>query len=273
MLDVRRLATSKLHPNQDEKDFIPGGVLIPFSQIVQSTIQQGRKLKAMTLAPSSFAKLMAKSGVKNSDTIIITGPGKSIIELTYVLRLYWSLKYFNHESVAILDGGTAHWQAEKLPITEKSSQPSPSNYLLAKPNETILARIDDVKMAQQQSTTQLLDNRALKYYLGDELNKKVVPAQGRGHIPGAYNLPISQLTSNSGSIIHLQNLDDILDMADMSDLDLTSPTILYCDTGNYGSVGWFVLHELLGNKKAKLFEGSMHQWATFNLPVKLGDSP
>ncbi|MBF0357045.1 MAG: sulfurtransferase [Magnetococcales bacterium] len=272
VLDVRRLANSKLNPGQVEKNFIPGGVLVPFSQVVGSTVQQGKKLKGMTLAPSSFAKLMAKSGVKNSDTIILTNPGKSILELTYMLRLYWSLKFFNHASVAILDGGTAHWLLEKLPTTEKNSPP-PSHYLVEKPNQTILAGVDDVKLAQQQSTTQLLDNRALKYYLGDELNENVVPAQGRGHIPGAYSLPISQLTTNLNSIFHLQNLEDILEMADMSDLDLTKPTILYCDTGNYGSVGWFILHELLGNKKTKLFDGSMHQWAAFNLPVKQGESP
>ena len=36
--------------------------------------------------------------------------------------------------------------------------------------------------------------------------------------------------------------------------------INFCNTGHWASVGWFVSSELLGNKKAKLYDGSMTEW-------------
>lgn len=36
--------------------------------------------------------------------------------------------------------------------------------------------------------------------------------------------------------------------------------IEFCNTGHLASNGWFVSHELLGNKEAKLYDGSMVEW-------------
>jgi 3-mercaptopyruvate sulfurtransferase SseA len=35
---------------------------------------------------------------------------------------------------------------------------------------------------------------------------------------------------------------------------------LYCNSGHLNSSTWFVMSELLGNKDARLFDGSMHEW-------------
>ena len=39
-----------------------------------------------------------------------------------------------------------------------------------------------------------------------------------------------------------------------------SPTIVYCETGGQASLGWFVFHELLGNKHVSIYDGSMNAW-------------
>ena len=36
--------------------------------------------------------------------------------------------------------------------------------------------------------------------------------------------------------------------------------INFCNTGHWASTGWFVSSELLGNKKVKLYDGSMVEW-------------
>ena len=36
--------------------------------------------------------------------------------------------------------------------------------------------------------------------------------------------------------------------------------INFCNTGHWASVGWFVTSELMGNKKAKMYDGSMTEW-------------
>jgi len=36
--------------------------------------------------------------------------------------------------------------------------------------------------------------------------------------------------------------------------------ITFRNTGHLASVGWFVGHELLGNRKVKMYDGSMVEW-------------
>jgi len=37
--------------------------------------------------------------------------------------------------------------------------------------------------------------------------------------------------------------------------------ILFCNTGHWASVNWFVASELLGLKDARLYDGSMAEWS------------
>jgi thiosulfate/3-mercaptopyruvate sulfurtransferase len=36
--------------------------------------------------------------------------------------------------------------------------------------------------------------------------------------------------------------------------------ISFCNTGHWASVAWFGLHEILGNEKAAMYDGSMAEW-------------
>ena len=38
--------------------------------------------------------------------------------------------------------------------------------------------------------------------------------------------------------------------------------IAFCNTGHWASVAWFGLSEILGNKKTKLYDGSMADWTS-----------
>ncbi|MBF0194112.1 MAG: sulfurtransferase [Magnetococcales bacterium] len=269
ILDVRRI---KEEPPKTKKSFIPGAILVDFAKATKTINIEGKQLKSMALDKKSFAKLMSQSGVTNSDNVVITSPGKHLLELTYVTRLYWSFKYFGHKSVAILNGGNALWHSEKRPLQNPESTIKTTTYHINNINNNILADIKNVTTAQKQNQ-QILDVRGLEYYEGIKVNKAFVAAKYKGHIAGALNLPIQSLSKQKQSAIWFQHLDEIVEMADMMDIDLNSPTVLYCDSGNYASLEWFIIYELLGNKKAKLFDGSMHQWSIFNKPVKQGEEP
>lgn len=45
------------------------------------------------------------------------------------------------------------------------------------------------------------------------------------------------------------------------DIDPEKDAITYCDTGMFGSLGWFALHELLGDQQSALYVGAMNEWA------------
>ena len=46
-----------------------------------------------------------------------------------------------------------------------------------------------------------------------------------------------------------------------------TPTTVYCNTGLMASVGWFVLSEMLGNTRVRLYDGSMQEWALNKMPI------
>ncbi len=51
-------------------------------------------------------------------------------------------------------------------------------------------------------------------------------------------------------------------------IDNDLPTVEFCHTCHGSSLSWFVLHEILGNKKAILYDGSTREWASRkDLPV------
>ena len=227
----------------------------------------------MTLSRPLFEQLMSHSGVSNGDTVIITGFGKHLVELIPVTRLYWTLKYYGHKKVAILDGGTARWQSEKRVLEKSSKRPRSTAYHVTQVNSDILVTMDDLSGDHSGMESQLLDARGLEYYEGEAVNKTFVSSSGRGHIPGALSLPVAPLVRERESGVQFQDLDESVEMAEMMDIELNNPSIIYCDTGNYASLEWFLVHELLGNKKARLFDGSMHQWSRFDKPVKRGADP
>ncbi|MBF0380816.1 MAG: sulfurtransferase [Magnetococcales bacterium] len=270
ILDVRRV--NDKNAELDKNSFISGALLVPFANVTREITVAGKKLKSMVLDKKSFAGLMSKAGVSNSDVIIITSPSKHLFELTAVTRLYWTAKYFGHDKVAILNGGNALWHSENRPMQNRGSSVKTTNYKSKIINSDILASIEDITKAQTQDI-QILDVRGLEYYEGEKVNKAFVKAKYSGHIANALSLPIQSLTRQKRSAIWFQTVDEILDMADMMDIDLNNPTILYCDSGNYASLEWFIIHELIGNKKARLFDGSMHQWSIFNRPVNRGQEP
>ena len=48
-------------------------------------------------------------------------------------------------------------------------------------------------------------------------------------------------------------------------------TIAYCNTGHWAATDWFVLHELLGRKQARLYAGSMVEWTSnASRPLEFG---
>src|SRR5438874_12135259 len=91
-------------------------------------------------------------------------------------RLWWLLRYFGHDAVAVLDGGLQAWQGEyeTEPVT-----PRPGGFAAAPPREAMTLGYEAVRALP--SSLVLLDARASERYRGD-----VEPLDPKaGHIPGA----------------------------------------------------------------------------------------
>jgi thiosulfate/3-mercaptopyruvate sulfurtransferase len=248
---------------------IPDAVLVPWKAVTGKRKVEGVEIKVIVPEKEKFEKLMRESGVNNDSAIVITSKGQEPIHAALAVRLYWTLKYFGHDNVAMLNGGTAQWMLDKRRVEFGKSRAEDGTFKISTERPEILATMGDVmKLSKRKGgNEQLLDVRGEDVYLGLTRNAKFVPPEGMGHIPNAKSFPTSFMVNTMGPAATLYSKDKLEQVARLVGIDTAKPTTAYCDTGVMASLGWFALHEVAGNKNARMYDGSMQEWAKTGKPV------
>lgn len=235
---------------------IPGARLWNWKTVRTKRTVDGVELDGMAPTKESFEAMMRELGVNNDSAIVIAADAGDTSTFTFATRAYWTLKYFGHDKVAVLNGGTVKWKAENRPMSfDKSEELPKGNFAARAERREMLATTADVEAAIKSKGAQLVDGRTANYYLGQEKKDYVY---AKGHIPGAKNLAHTQLVNEKTHA--LKPVADLKKLAADMGVNTTKPTITYCDSGHLSTGQWFVLSELMGNKKARLYDGSMHEW-------------
>ena len=239
---------------------IPGAVLVEWKDVREDRKTYGKEIKGLVLNKSAFERLMQKSGVNNDDTVVITGGGQSPTEVLVATRLYWMLKYYGHDNVALHDGGMKDWIISKQQVKYGKSRANKGNFKAGEPRSELLATTEDAAKAIEEEGIQLVDSRNIEDYLGLTYHRKLTRPDRKGHIPSAKMWPATTLVDTKGTAT-FNSLDEIREVASLMKVDVNKPTITYCWSGAQSSLNWFVMHELLGNKNTRLYDGSMHEWS------------
>ncbi|MCK5811090.1 MAG: sulfurtransferase [Cocleimonas sp.] len=230
--------------------------LVKWIKVLSRGESNGVKLQSMNIDKAKFTKLMTKSGVSNDTAVVITNNGESAEDVMLATRLYWTMKYYGHANVAILNGGTYKWMAEKRDKSKAKSKPSKGKYEAKDGNPALVATMKDVKAAME-ADTQLVDSRPLSGYLGLAPTNKLVTRQG--HIPTAKSWPVATSLISNDSLT-FQSAENIKKTAGALGLDASKATISYSDTGSFATLTWFALHEIAGNAGAKVYDASLNEW-------------
>lgn len=242
---------------------IPGALLVNYSKLRVSRKINGKKVDKIVPIKADFEKFMQSVGLNKNDSVIIVSKGASNSDVTMASRLYWQLKYFGHQHVAILNGGMAQWIIDKRKVSKKASKAKTGNWQASAGNKSILASSKDVSNAVKGKNAQLVDTRSIGLYLGTWKKSYVY---SKGHIPGAKSYP-NELMTTSKMPVKFITKADTKSLFNALSVNTKSDTITYCNSGHLASGTWFLLHEVLGNKKVKLYDGSMHQWTLEKNPT------
>ena len=243
---------------------IPGAVLVDYKKIRSKQKINGLEIDKMLLGKAAMEKLMQSNGVDQDSTVVVVSPGENDGDITGATRLYWQLKYYGHDNMAILDGGVAQWLLDGHKVSIARSNPREGNWKTTAERKEILATSDDVARAVKDRSVQLMDNRPLSQYLGATYKKSYVYAAG--HIPGAKSFP-TELITDAGKPAKFSSSAKLADLSRAMGIDTNKTTITYCNSGHLATGGWFYLHEVLGNKNVKMYDGSMHEWTKEKRPV------
>ena len=232
-------------------------------------IKNKNNIVGMLPSKVQLEKLIGGLGIDNNDHVVIIPGGTKALDIGTATRIYWTFKMLGHDSVSILDGGMVAYTRERNKETKKPVNPLQAGDVKVI-SKTYTARAFRTEMIATKSdvlsaTTSgiLIDNRPNNQFLG--LQKHGL-AKRYGTVPNAKNLPENWMTQNGGGTF--RDTKSLRSLYAHAGVPAEGKQINFCNTGHWASLGWFVSSELLGNKDATMYDGSMVEWAADDtLPI------
>jgi thiosulfate/3-mercaptopyruvate sulfurtransferase len=217
---------------------IPGAVFVDLESDLSGP--PGRGGRHPLPDARSFERAMRAAGVSGARPVVV-------YDSMAAARAWWTLRYFGHPAVAVLDGGLAGWEG---PLERgEPAAPAPGDFS-AKPGG--MPTLDAAAAAELANSGVLLDARAPERYRGDV--EPIDPVAG--HIPGALNAPASENVTPDGRFKPPHNLRDQFERAGVRD---HAPLGAYCGSGVSAATDVLAL-ELAGFPGAALYVGSWSEW-------------
>jgi thiosulfate/3-mercaptopyruvate sulfurtransferase len=245
-----------------EKGHIPGAVGWNWTTDLHAPV--GRDY----VDQKGLANLLQKAGVGPDTTVVLYGGNNN----WFAAYAYWLLRYLGYGNVKLLDGGRKKWELESRQATQDVPSFSPAGITLDQPiNGEFRALRDYVLDRVQEGNAALVDVRSPEEYRGEKLAPDHLPqeqAQVPGHIPGAANIPWAKAANDDGSF---KSADELQALYEQAGITPDKEVIAYCRIGERSSHTWFALHELLGYRNVKNYDGSWTEYGSLvGVPVEKG---
>ena len=222
-------------------------------------------LRRDIISKEGFEALLSKSGIANDTTVILYGGNNN----WFAAYAYWYFKLYGHQDVRLLDGGRKRWELDARPFVTATPTRTATRYVAKDQDLSLRAFRDEVVAAI--GVKNIVDVRSPAEFSGELAAPAHLPQEGgqvKGHVPSAKNIPWSKAANEDGTF---KSQDELKDIYTSAGVDLAKDTIAYCRIGERSAFSWFVLHELLGVKNVKNYDGSWTEYGSLvGVPVEIG---
>jgi thiosulfate/3-mercaptopyruvate sulfurtransferase len=235
---------------------VPGAVFVDLDTDLSSPPGAGGRHPLPSA--DSFAAAMKRLGVRAGYPVVVYDDGDS----TIAARAWWTLRYFGHDQVRVLDGGFRAWAAAGQPVTVDEPEVVPGDFTPAPGHLPVLNAEDAAALARSGV---LLDARA-----GDRYRGEIEPVDPvGGHIPGALSAPTAANVGEDGRFLPPGELRQRFAGFGIA---VNSAVGAYCGSGV--TAAHEVLALALAGVPAALYVGSWSGWtADPSRPVATGPDP
>jgi thiosulfate/3-mercaptopyruvate sulfurtransferase len=248
-----------IRPDGYAQGHVPGAVAAPYGKWRGPADNPGQ-----LVTEAQLTELLRSVGLKQGDSVVVTYQGKDVTDFGSAARVYWTLKSAGFESVSILNGGIAAWQAAGKELSTDAPAVEPSDISVTFSDRWLATRDDVAAVVDGKRKARLVDARPAAFYEG----KTAHPAAAR---PGT--LPQAELFTHSSWF----NADDpaivqpeaAQKLAAEHGYTATDDTLVsFCNTGHWAATNWFALSELAGVENVKLYPESVVGWSNAGLPME-----
>jgi thiosulfate/3-mercaptopyruvate sulfurtransferase len=233
---------------------IPGAVFFD----IDAVADHSTGLPHMLPDPVAFSSAMRKLGIGDGmRAVVYDGAG-----LFSAPRVWWTLRAFGMQEVAVLEGGLPKWKAEERPLEDGPVQRQ-ARHFTARLNHGMVASLSDVQR-QIKAGVQLVDARSATRFAGEEPEPR--PGVRPGHIPGSLNLPYREIVTDG----RLRPAAEIAKKVAAAGIDLERPILTTCGSGITASILALAM-ESLGRHSVPVYDGSWTEWGgRKDLPAETG---
>ncbi len=228
-----------------EAAHIPGAAFFD----IDALSDQASDLPHMLADVDVFGERVGRLGVGSGDTVVIyDGHG-----LFSAARAWWNFRVMGHSDVFVLDGGLPRWLAQGRPVETGPASPRPAVFE-TRLDLSLVRDIDQVRDLLASQAEPVVDVRGAGRFEGTAPEPR--PGVRSGHMPGARNLPFTELVDADGG---LQSREAIVAALTRAGVDPSRRLTATCGTGVTASVLALAMARV-GLSRAAVYDGSWTEW-------------
>lgn len=208
----------------------------------------------MAIEKAALEALLSSLGATSESTFIVY----DAIGGCDAARLWWLIRLYGHQSVALLDGGWQAWQAHDHPAVQAETPKKHAKFTFTQvADSSLIVSKDQLVSLRTQPDVILVDTRTLEEFDGSIQKPGAFAA---GHIPGSVHFDWGRSVDMAGDY-RLHDPEAILQALAEVGITPDKTVITYCHSGVRSAHTTLVLRELLGFEHVHNYDGSWIEWS------------
>ena len=208
-----------------------------------------------------WTRMLWSFGIQNNDHIIVYDNS----DIYSSCRLWFSLKYFGHEKVSVLDGGMKKWLKENRTTDNKINQDlgkfssidklnPTTKYSVNEKSELIKNKLQIDENIKKQSF-QTVDARSRDRFEGKAEEPR--PGLKKGCIIGSKNIPFKECINSKTNTFKSKN--ELSVIFTKNGIDISKPIVFTCGSGMTATV-LGLAYSIISGKNAAVYDGSWSEY-------------